>query len=71
MKLDRAISKDSLFSRPRKGAWIEIGTASGAPATTASRPRKGAWIEISIMTRTWPKRIRRPRKGAWIEIETK
>ena len=58
----------TLYSRSRKGAWIEIDSNGITNVKRVSRSRKGAWIEI-IQTYTYQEfQPGRSRKGAWIEI---
>ena len=39
----------TLWSRPMRGAWIEIACLSGYEEAHMSRPMRGAWIEIHLL----------------------
>ena len=48
--------------RPRKGAWIEIGSCCKSFEGCPGRPRKGAWIEIALPGRV-SRRTQSPPQG--------
>ena len=57
------------WSRPARGAWVEIMYSYFNPNPAGSRPARGAWVEISITTRATKPKTSRPARGAWVEIK--
>ena len=58
----------SLWSRPARGARIEISSSMCSNVGKRSRPARGAWIEISRRSCCWNGLPSRPSRGAWIQM---
>ena len=62
-------TKNKHWSRPARGAWVEIKSARRISFSVMSRPARGAWVEIVYLCRKIAALKSRPARGAWVEIE--
>ena len=59
----------TFWSRPARGAWVEISPCRRCCPCSGSRPARGAWVEIpDYRRRQRPWLQSRPARGAWVEI---
>ena len=64
MKLDLKSKSELInWSRPARGAWVEMRPSYIEQLRSGSRPARGAWVEIMILIASSGERAVAPREG--------